>query len=192
MDESTTPPGRSATARGNHFSCSLTAVLIARVHAFGGDDAVGRLLRDAGSNRSPEYLVDIGNTFLAEGPGKAMTGKPGALKQLWESGARVTRHPQFARALGEDAARRLNSSPVAALLRSLGSPGEVYRQIATTSTKFSTATNFEAVETGPGYAEIVAVAAEGLPRSAHHCAWTTGLLSQPTVLFGLPPADTMV
>jgi diguanylate cyclase (GGDEF)-like protein len=167
----------SPTARGNHFSCSLTAVLVARVHAFGGDEAVGRLLRDARSERTPDYLLDIGNWVSYD---EAVA--------LWESGARVTRHPQFARALGEDAARRLNGSPVAAVLRSLGSPQEVYRQIATTASKFSTATNLEAVESGPGYSEIVAVAAEGFPRHAHHCDWTTGLLSQPTVLFGLAPA----
>ena len=169
-------PG-AGTARGNHFSCSLTAVLIARVHAFGGDEAVGRLLREARSEREPAYLVDIGNWVSYD---EAVA--------LWEAGATVTRHPQFARALGEDAARRLNASPVAAVLRSLGSPEEVYRQIATTASKFSTATNLEAVETGPGYTEIVAVAAKGFPRNAHHCAWTTGLLSQPTVLFGLAPA----
>jgi len=176
MAESTDPDA-GPTARGNHFSCSLTAVLIARVHAFGGDEAVGRLLREARSEREPAYLVDIGNWVSYD---EAVA--------LWEAGAKVTRHPQFARALGEDAARRLNASPVAAVLRSLGSPEEVYRQIATTASKFSTATNLEAVETGPGHTEIVAVAAEGFPRNAHHCAWTTGLLSQPTVLFGLAPA----
>ena len=156
-------PGGDPTARGNHFSCSLTAVLIARVHAFGGDEAVGRLLREARSEREPAYLVDIGNWVSYD---EAIA--------LWGAGAKVTRHPQFARALGEDAARRLNASPVAAVLRSLGSPEEVYRQIATTASKFSTATNLEAVETGPGYTEIVAVAAEGFPRNAHHCAWTPG------------------
>jgi len=170
-------PGTGPTARGNHFSCSMTAVLIARVHAFGGDKAVGRMLDEAGSGRTGEYLLDIGNWVSYD---EAVA--------LWESGARVTRHPEFARALGEDAARRLNASPVAAVFRSLGSPEAVYRQIATAASKFSTATNLEAVEAGPGQAEIVAVAAEGFPRNAHHCAWTTGLLSQPTVLFGLAPA----
>jgi diguanylate cyclase (GGDEF)-like protein len=167
----------SPTARGNHFSCSLTAVLIGRIHAFGGDEAVGQLMREAGSSRSVDYLVDIGNWISYD-----------ETVALWEAGARLTRHPQFARALGEDAARALNGSPVAALLRSLGSPGEVYRQIATTSTKFSTATNLEAVDIGPGHADIIAVAAEGFPRSADHCAWTSGLLTQPAVLFGLEPA----
>src|SRR5881398_757522 len=50
-----------ATAVGNHFSCSMTAVLVARVAAFGGEPAVARLLREAGSPRSAEYLCDIAN-----------------------------------------------------------------------------------------------------------------------------------
>jgi diguanylate cyclase (GGDEF)-like protein len=162
---------------GHHFSCSLTAVLIARVHAYGGAAAVAELLREAGSTRSVEYLTDIGNWVSFD---EAIA--------LWAAGARVTKHPQFARAVGEDAAKRLNGSPVAELFRSLGSPEAVYRQIAIGATKFSTATELEAVAGGPGFAEIVATAAPGFPRHPDHCAWTQGLLSQPTVLFGLPPA----
>jgi diguanylate cyclase (GGDEF)-like protein len=162
---------------GSHFSCSLTAVLLARVHAHGGAPAVADLLRQAGSQRTPEYLLDIGNWISYD---EAVA--------LWEAGTRVTRHPQFARAVGEDAARRLNGSPVAALMRSLGSPEEVYRQLAIGASKFSIVTELEAVDVGPGYAEIVATAADGFPRNADHCAWTCGLLTQPTVLFGLPPA----
>jgi diguanylate cyclase (GGDEF)-like protein len=162
---------------GHHFSCSLTAVLLARVHAYGGGASVAELLREAGSTRSVEYLTDIGNWVSFD---EAIA--------LWAAGARVTKHPQFARAVGEDAAKRLNGSPVAELFRSLGSPEAVYRQIAIGATKFSTTTELEAVAGGPGFAEIVATAAPGFPRHPDHCAWTQGLLSQPTVLFGLPPA----
>jgi diguanylate cyclase (GGDEF)-like protein len=162
---------------GSHFSCSLTAVLLARVHAYGGASAVAELLREAESTRTPEYLLDIGNWISYD---EAIA--------LWAAGARVTHHPQFARAVGEDAARRLNGSPVAALFRSLGSPEEVYRRLAIGATKFSVVSELEAVDVGPGYAEIVARAVEGFPRNADHCAWTCGLMTQPTVLFGLPAA----
>ena len=167
----------SPTAGGNHFSCSMTAVLLSRVQASGGQDAVAELLHLAGSKRSPDYLLDIVNWVSYD---EAVA--------LWRAGARVTRHPQFARMVGEDAARRLNGSPIAALFRSLGSPENVYRQIATSSTKYSVVTKLETVDVGPGFAEIIAVAVDGFPRDADHCAWTCGLLTQPTILFGLPPA----
>jgi diguanylate cyclase (GGDEF)-like protein len=162
---------------GNHFSCSLTAVLIARVHDYGGEDAVSELLRESGVTRSREYLCDIVNWVSHD---EAVS--------LLRAGARITHHPAFARAVGEDSARRLNGSPVASLLRSLGSPENVYRQIATTATKYSTVARLEAVDAGPGFAEIVATSVPGFPRSPEHCAWTCGLMSQPPILFGLPAA----
>ena len=170
-------PDPESAADGNHFSCSMSAVLLARVHAFGGDQAVGELLALAGSERSPEYLLDITNWISYD---EAIA--------LWRAGTDVTHHPDFARAVGGDAAERLTASPVAALLRSLGSPENVYRQIATSASKFSVAAQLEATDAGPGFAEIVATAAPGFERSAYHCAWTRGLLSTTPVLFGLPKA----
>ena len=176
MDLGSAAPG----ADGHHFSCSLTAVLLARVHAFGGDEAVAELLQRAGSSRTVEYLSDIANWVAYD---EAIA--------LWQAGGEITRHPHFARAVGEDAARRLNASPVAALLRSLGSPEAVYRQIALTAAKFSVVTSMEAVEVGPGRAVLEARACAGFARSAYHCAWTAGLLTQTPVLFGLPPSTVI-
>ena len=131
----------------------------------------------AGSDRSAQYLTDIAN-WISFDEGAA----------LWRAGALVTHHPEFARAVGEDAARYLNASPVANLLRQLGSLEVVYGQIATTASKYSTATILEAVDCGPGFAEIHATPVQGFPRDANHCAWTCGILTQPAILFGLPPA----
>jgi diguanylate cyclase (GGDEF)-like protein len=167
----------SPTARGNHFSCSLTAVLLARVRVHGGDEAVDRLLRDTRSLRSVAYLQDIGNWVSYD---EAIA--------LFRVGEDITGDPLFARRLGEDAVRQLTGSPVAALLRSLGSPEEVYRQMAPTAAKFSTVVAPDFPEVGPGYAELRFVARDGFPRDPRHCQWTRGLLTQPTVLFGLPPA----
>jgi diguanylate cyclase (GGDEF)-like protein len=165
------------TDRGEHFSCSMSAVLLARVNAYGGQDAVAEVLRLAGSRRTLEYLLDITNWIAYD---EAVA--------LWQAGARVTRHPGFARAVGEDAARRLAASQVAAMLRSLGSPERVYGAIATSSAEFSTVTKLEVRKAASGFAEIVASAADGFPRSPDHCAWTGGLLSCTPVLFGLDPA----
>jgi diguanylate cyclase (GGDEF)-like protein len=155
----------------------MSAVLLAEVSEFGGDDAVAELLREAESPRTVDYLTDITNWISYD---EAVA--------LWRAGMRVTQHPRLPMLVGERAARRLSGSAVANLLRSLGSPEKVYREVATSSTKFSTVARLEAIETRPGYAEIVAVPVKGFQRSAEHCAWTTGLLKTTTLLFGLPPA----
>jgi diguanylate cyclase (GGDEF)-like protein len=165
------------TSAGNHFSCSMSAVLLARVQAFGGEAAVAEVLRLAGTGRTLEQLLDITGWISYD---EAVA--------LWDAGARVTHHPQFARAVGVDAAERMGSSQVATMLRSLGSPEMVYGAIAKGAAKFSTVTDLEVTEARPGYAEVVATALEGFPRSVEHCAWTCGLLSCPPALFGFEPA----
>jgi diguanylate cyclase (GGDEF)-like protein len=155
----------------------MSAVLLARVHAFGGAEAVAEVLKLAGSGRTLDYLLDTTNWIAYD---EAVA--------LWQAGARVTHHPQFARAVGVDAAQRMGSSQVAAMLRSLGSPEEAYRAVAKGAAKFSTVTDLEVTQARPGSAQVVAVAVEGFPRSVEHCAWTTGLLTCPPALFGLAPA----
>ena len=155
----------------------MTAVLLGVVGQLEGDDAVQELLKLSDSTRTPEYLSDITNWVSYD-----------EANALWEAGTRLTHRPSFSRLVGENAARRLKGSPVAALLRSLGSPEAVYRQISMTASKFSTVSKLEATDTGPGFAEIVATAID-LPRSKYHCDWTIGLLSCTTELFGLPAAE---
>ncbi len=164
-------------AHGEHFSCSMSAVLLERVREFGGDSAVESLLRRSGSGRSVAYLTDLANWVSYD-----------EATALWREGGAITHHPAFARAVGEDAARRLTGSPVATLMRSLGSPENVYRQIAVTSTKQSTVSTLEAVDCAPGHAELVARSIEGFSRAHDHCQWTMGLMACMTELFGLPPA----
>jgi len=155
----------------------MSAVLLARVAAFGGEQAVRDVLRVAGSTRTVEYLTDITNWIAYD---EAVA--------LWQAGGRVTHHPQFARAVGVDAAQRLGSSQIAAMLRSLGSPERAYGAVAQGAAKFSTVTELKVTQAGPGHVQVVAVAVEGFPRSVEHCAWTTGLLTCQPVLFGLEPA----
>jgi diguanylate cyclase (GGDEF)-like protein len=177
MDEDRAGNELAQAAGGTHFSCSMSAVLLAEVSELAGEESIPELLRVAGSTRSREYLCDISNWISYE---EAIA--------LWRAGMRVTHNPHLPLLTGQRAARRLSSSPVAALLRSLGSPENVYRQITTTASKFSTVTRLDAVDAGAGYAVLTATAAEGFPRASEHCWWTIGLLSTTTILFGLPPA----
>ncbi len=178
MGDGSVPHDQRGRALGeHHFSCSMSSVLLAEVVERAGEDAVAEVLRTAGCPHSPEYLSDITNWISYDDA-----------VALWRAAMHVTHNPQLPRLTGERAARRLSSSPVAALLRSLGSPENVYRQVATSASKFSTVARLDAVRAGPGYAEVTAEGTDGFPRSAEHCSWTMGLLSTTTILFGLPPA----
>src|ERR1700733_3497141 len=78
---------------------------------------------------------------------------------------------------------------VATMMRSLGSPEAIYQAVAQASSNVSTVTDLTSLETEPGRALVSAVARDGFTRRRAHCDWTTGLLSGPPMLFGLPPAD---
>ncbi len=165
------------TRSGNHYPCSLSAVLIGEVNDFGGPKAVAELMRLSGSRRSIEYLTDIANWISYD-----------EARALWQAGTRVTRNPQFPRLVGQRAAERLSSSPVATMLRSLGSPERLYEEIATSASKFSTVVRMQAVEVSEHAAVLSAEALPGFPRAPEHCAWTEGLLAAAPILYGLDHA----
>jgi diguanylate cyclase (GGDEF)-like protein len=171
-------PAHAASADGGaHFSCALTAVVIARVRRVAGDDALPELLRKAGSPHTIEYLADIANWVSYD---EAIA--------LLEAGVVVTGDASFARHVGEDTVKRLAGSSNSAVLRGLGSPEELLRRIPVAAQRFSVAAALEAGEVRSGYGEIRAFANPGFERHRRHCEWTAGLLTQTTLLFGLPPA----
>ena len=145
----------------------MSAVLLARVSAFGGQEAVAEVLRRAGSERTVEYLLDITNWIAYD---EAVA--------LWRAGARVTHHPEFARAVGVDMAERQGTSQVAAMLRSLGAPEKVYRAIAQGAAEFTTVTRLEVIDAGPGFAEVAASATETYENQYDGCpSFLASLLS---------------
>lgn len=165
------------TDHGNHFSCSLSAVLLDRMCEEHGADSVQRLLEISGVQRTPEYLIDLGNWITYD---EAIA--------LLEAGREISGDPEFAFHLGVEAGERLAGSPVAALLRSLGSPEEVYRRLVSTADKFNTVTEQHVEEVRPGYARLRVGPREGFPRSRIHCEHTRGLFTCTPVLFGLAPS----
>ena len=165
-----------------HICCTMSSVVLRLVRASGGESAVAQLLTDAGSHRDPAFLEHVDNWISLDEAVALLT-----------TACRITGEPGFARRVGEAAVSQLAGTQVATLLRSLGSPEAVMRGITVTATKFSGVTDLEAVDARPGWAEITSTPRQGLGRQGYvrhpvMCEWTKGLLSQPTVLFGLPPA----
>jgi diguanylate cyclase (GGDEF)-like protein len=161
----------------HHFAGTLSSVLVRRIRRTLGEDGLTELLERSGSKRTVGYLDELTNWISYD---EAMA--------LFKAAAELTGDPQIARHVGEETIAQHAGTPVATLMRSLGSPDEIYRQITQAGSKFTTASVLDAVEVAPGRAVIREHAAPGFERTAAHCEWAKGLLSQPTVLFGLPPA----
>ncbi len=178
-------PAGATAGHGGHIAAgqiagSITAVIVRCVERAAGAAGLTRLMELAGESRSPAELCQ-GSSWTAYDKVVA----------LFRAGIEVTGNPDFARLVGEEMLRQYDGSEVAALFRSLGSPAELLRNVALTSTKFSTATRLEPVETGDDYAIVEAWAIAGLERDATFCAYTAGILSQSSVLFGMEAAEVV-
>jgi diguanylate cyclase (GGDEF)-like protein len=162
---------------GDHFTSELGIVLLATLRERGGEAAVEQAIRESGTRKDRAEL-EAGQSWLSFNEAIG----------LLEAGARICADPHFARHVGEGAIPMLKGSPLPQMLRDLGSLEEVYRQITATSGKMNRVAYSEARAVGPGYAEIVIRARPGFPRARQHCEWTRGLLTQPPIAYGLPPA----
>ncbi|HEY1358777.1 MAG TPA: GGDEF domain-containing protein [Thermoleophilaceae bacterium] len=174
MDSAQTEQGG---AQRGQVGCSMSSVLVRRVRAESGDDGVAALLIRAASPHTAGYLEDTGNWIDYQ-----------HAIDLFEAAADLTGDADIGLRVGEDMVRQHAGTSVATLLRSLGSPEAILEQVAVTVTKFSTVTAMEPLDVGPGRALVKAYARPGYKRHRHLCDWTKGVLSQATVLFGLPPA----
>ena len=175
MDTEGDQPGPAG--QGRHFACTQSSVLLRRVRRIQGDEGLKELLAQAGSERTVDYLDDVSNWISVD-----------ESTALFRAAAQITGDAQIARRVGEESVAQHAGTPVATLLRSLGSPEEVYRQMALAATKFSTVSELDTIEVAPGRALIRGRGCEGFVRTREGCDWAQGLMSQATVLFGLAPA----
>jgi diguanylate cyclase (GGDEF)-like protein len=168
----------SSGLESGQIACSIPSVLLRQVRGTQGEQGVEKVLAMAGVDHTPAYLDDVGNWIWYH---EAVA--------LFEAAAEVTGDQRIGRRVGEEMVRQHAGTAVATLLRSLGSPEAIYEQLTIAVAKFSTVTEVRAVEVSPGRAVVHAKARPGFTRDLHLCDWARGMLSQPPVLFGLPPAN---
>src|SRR5207248_2550212 len=177
MADESAPSAETAGPAPGQVTCSMASTLLRHVRARLGEEGVEELVRTSGVPYTAAHLDDVSNWIAYD---EAVA--------LFEAGATLTGDEQIARRVGEETVRQHAGTAVATLMRSLGSPEAVLEQVSAGVTKFSTVTDLEAVEVVPGRAVLHAKARPGFKRHRRLCDWTIGLLSQPPVLFGLPPA----
>lgn len=169
--------GADAATRQD-ISGAVTSVLVRHVRRRCGEDGVARMLALAGERRPVSVLEDA----------TSWSSHAEALS-LFEAAAEVTGDTAIGRQVGEEMLRQHDGTNVANLLRSLGSPGELLRNVAAALAKFSTVATMEPLEVGNAHAVVRAHTRAGFRRHRCLCDLTKGLLSQVPVLFGLVPAE---
>ncbi|HET9689583.1 MAG TPA: GAF domain-containing protein [Acidimicrobiales bacterium] len=164
----------SPDPHGSHVSTSSTALIVRFVRARCGDEGVARLLELGGGGFSATELCDASGWVSYD---RAVS--------LFEAAVEVSGDPSAGWAIGEETLRQHTGTPVEALLRSLGSPAGVLRNIAGVTSKFAAISTMEAVEIDEGWARVSARCLPGFVRHPIFCDYVGGQLSQIPLLFGL-------
>src|SRR5271166_1241910 len=159
------------------ISGAVTSVIVRYVRGRAGETGVARLLAASGEQRPVAVLED---------PRSWSTHDEAIV--LLSAASQVTDDPDIARHVGEEMLRQHDGTEVANLLRSLGSPSELLRNVTAAAAKFTTVSSLDPLEVGGAHAVVRALTRPGFLRHPYLCDFTKGLLSQVPVLFGLVPA----
>lgn len=175
-----TPDIFGATELGSqrHTAGATTALIVRFVESRGGLPAVEEMLRVAADARTLEELTDE-RTWSTYDQKIA----------LFEAAATVLEDPDVARHVGETVLDHRVGVPIRAILRALGSPSQVLKNIARAAPKFSTVAVMEAEEVAKEHAVVAYRLADGFTPNRMDCDYNVGLLSQVPPLFGLDPAS---
>ena len=155
-----------------------TRVVVLYVREHGGEEAVRAMLEHAGETRSVEELLDeYGWSTYAQ------------KIRLFRAAAEVLGDPGAVRKIGQFMLRSRIALPLLVLLRALGSPEQVLRNVAKANSRFSTNSTVQALEVGNGHAVVTYRLHDGYPPDELDCQYTEGLLSLVPEVFGLPAAS---
>jgi diguanylate cyclase (GGDEF)-like protein len=160
-----------------HTSGVTTRVVLLYVREHGGDEAVAALMEHAGETRTVDELLD-------EHGWSSYDQKV----RLFRAAVAVLDDPLATRKIGQFMLRSRIALPLLVLLRALGSPEQVLRNVAKANSRFSTNSTVEALEIGNGHAVITYRLHEGFRPDVLDCQYTQGLLSLVPEVFGLAPA----
>ncbi|MGH9090293.1 MAG: hypothetical protein ACRDZR_02760, partial [Acidimicrobiales bacterium] len=167
--------GRSGVPQD--VSGAVTTMIVRCVRRRAGDFGVAQVLAVAGERRSVEQLEDPRSWSTHD-----------EVVALLAAAERVTGDPATSFQVGQALLRQQGGVEVVDLLRSLGSPAELLRNVTSAAGRLTTVSSLEPLEVGEGHAVLRAVTRPGLPRHRYLCEMTKGMLSQVPVVFGLAPA----
>lgn len=161
----------------NETSGLTTRAIVRYIRSVGGEAAVERVLERSGVKATLAHLED-------ESSWSSYDDKIA----LFEAAGQVLDDPLVARHVGETVLRLRVAFGLVVLLRAVGSPELVLRNISATAAKFSTCCTMQTLDASATGARVTYRLHDGFEPSRHDCNYNVGLLSQVSEVFGLPPA----
>ncbi|GGI06546.1 EAL domain-containing protein [Egicoccus halophilus] len=171
-------PVGDAPAETRETAAATTALIVGHVRQRAGEQGVERLLALAGVPFTSTELSDERRWFAYD-----------TRIRLFAAAVEVLDDPDACFAIGATALANTSLAPaIVLLIRTLGSPQQVFRQLPSAVTKFSTTSTMTMLEVGKQHAEIVYVLHDGYVHSRLDCDYARGLISTVPAFFGLPAA----
>ncbi len=153
-----TTPVTGQEGAAQDISGAVTSVIVRFVRARVGDYGLAQALNQAGETRPVQVLEDP----------RSWSTHDEAIRLL-AAASQVTGDPEIGRHVGEEMLRQHDGTDVADLLRSLGSPGELLRNVTAAAAKFTTVSTLEPLEVGEAHAVVRAVTRPGFVRHIYMC-----------------------
>jgi diguanylate cyclase (GGDEF)-like protein len=158
-------------------SGATTGGLLRYVRLTAGEDAVEQVLARAGVPYRAEQLEDQSLWWSYE-----------TRIRLFAAATEVVGDPELMFKVGAAALQTGLAHSIVILLRAMGTPRQVIRQLPRAVAKFSTTSTMEVLEAGPTSATIRYTLHPGYEHSRLDCIYAQGLFSVVPTVFGLPPA----
>jgi diguanylate cyclase (GGDEF)-like protein len=159
-------------------SGATTGGVLRYVRAHGGDDAVARVLALSGLPFTAEELDDQSRWWSYD-----------TRIRLFAATTEVLGDPATMFKVGSAALHSGLAHSMVLLLRALGTPRQVIRQLPRAVAKFSTTSTMEVLESGATSATVRFRLHDGYTHSRLDCAYAQGLLTTVPTIFDLPPAE---
>jgi diguanylate cyclase (GGDEF)-like protein len=164
-------------APARETSGATTRLVVGYVRERSGEAGVAELLRRAQIDRPVAELED-----------ESVWSPYDERIRLFEAAIDVTGEPDAMFEIGASALRQRVSHSLILLLRAMGSPKVVFRQLARAVPKFTTTSTMEVLDAGRTHATIRYRLHDGYEHSRLDCRYAQGLFSVIPQFWGLPPA----
>jgi diguanylate cyclase (GGDEF)-like protein len=172
--------GDSAPAEARETSGATTGLVLDFVARHAGEAAVEEVVRRAGVPFTATQLADIATWTSYD-----------TRIRLFTAAAEVLGDPGVLFHVGAESLQTDLNGSLVVLVRTMGSPRQVYARLPRAVAKFSTTSTMEVLEAGATSATLRYRLHEGHVHSRLDCDFARGLMSVVPTIFGLAPAHVV-